>query len=158
MGVGVQYLDIASSHLDIALSHLDIALSDPLRGAVVLLLQLNNLRNHLATGNKLLHECRRINYCMSAGMNYCMSAEINFHKSKGQSPIRVQYLRLHRNSYVQQNCLATNKQCLQYNYTCRAHIYSTYYLCIVHRKSLKTCNSCNLCLVHTSTVLKCSCV
>ena len=50
--VGVQYLDIASSHLDIALPHLDIALSHPLRSAVVLLLQLNNLSNHLATGNK----------------------------------------------------------------------------------------------------------
>ena len=50
--MGVQYLDIASSNLDIALSHLDIALSDPLRSAVVLLLQLNNLSNHLATGNK----------------------------------------------------------------------------------------------------------
>ena len=55
VGVRVQYLDIASSHLDIALSHLDIALSHPLRSAVVLLLQLNNLSNHLATGNKCIY-------------------------------------------------------------------------------------------------------
>ena len=119
--------------------------------------------------NELLHECRNtlfcmsagIHYCMSAGMSYCMSVGINFHKSKGQSPIRVQYLRLHRNSYVQQNCLAMQLTSSAYNTTTHvepvftAH---TYYLCVVHRKSLKTRNSCNLCLVHTSTVLKCSCV